>query len=285
MPSLGVPARLLTGIIVEKTIINVPTGIVANTPICYINSINCCPEIVTVGCCEGVELPSTLYLVFTSVSGCPCFDGHVIVLEWSEPVQGWIGEDSSCGSDRYLLFCDSVTGLWNIFSSSFHGPLAPVHCTMTFGAISSTSCDPLLLEWGEIVVSGCCDGTVTAIVTQTVADVDLECCPDDLLPRTLYLVVTNTTGDCLEGTYALIWSDEDQWWEHNSLVDGKQFSVQLFCLAGSWQLSVACEGDVVTDDEGIAGFTCDPLEINFDDFVGFGECCGADNTLSLVVIE
>jgi hypothetical protein len=83
--------------------------------------------------------------------------------------------------------------------------------------------------------------------------VETECCPDNLIPKTLTLTLVGGTH---AGAYGMTWDGVSEW-----VIDGTPgFTARLSCLGGGnfWELSLEME----TYGENTA--TCDPFGLTFD---------------------
>lgn len=153
-------------------------GIPKLTPSSLIDPDCCCPEGITVDCCDR-PIPEVLTLTLTSTADCACIDGMSIVLTWDPVDSVWSGFGTggfaSCTVDtaEWRLSCGAASSDCSGWTLVLNGPNGGGSClSVSDTANPGCTCDPLVLEFTINATGiGCCNattgtGTITAVVTE-----------------------------------------------------------------------------------------------------------------------
>jgi hypothetical protein len=144
-------------------------------------------------------------------------------------------------------------------------------------------------------------GTGTGSGSSFPGDVLTDCCSPVLLPQTLHLTISSGACPCLDGTYALVFTNTRSLappipaWELqvNNLCNSRAVRFSVWCDgSGNWNLAVEC-GSTGTGGLGTVHatvsqgtFTCSPLSVDLSTLFTVGNgCCTPFNGFTATLTE
>lgn len=258
MPSLGIPAKVLSGIIVQSQTLNIPTGILGSGPTCETSPENCCE------CCPGTTFPNTLWVtISTEDVACECLPVCVELIydaigdDWSSIVIDDLCEDSGL---YFRLKCISGSYHFDLMSA---GDVLVLAGTVTLG-----NCDPtyMVVEFDDSTENVVCGGQFTATIGEADCNdppptpITTACCPSDPTPVTLYLTFTDGDGNCscLNGTtIPLVYVTATSKWEWAGVLCGAGASIEFHCADPEWLLLIT--GPLGADGHSELQVSCAPF--------------------------
>lgn len=121
--------------------------------------------------------------------------------------------------------------------------------------------------------------------------IETVCCPDRLLPTTLFLTMTSNNCLCMNFSAELVYSAGNAEWSVNipNQCGTKDINFRLFCSGGiEWHTALTCDG-LVIGLGGIGGITsqCEPFLIESSPTISFdpGGCCFEGANISYTITE
>lgn len=140
--------------------------------------------------------------------------------------------------------------------------------TVDYDLVYEDCCLTLVPDDAVVTEAGCC--ACGTIVT--------ECCPDRLLPATLYATLESACA-CFDYTVELAWNATNSRWESDFYDDPcspDSTSVFLWCDAGTWKVEKLTSAECSIDATAATSAACDPgetISIVFDCVVSTNTPC------------
>ncbi len=175
----------------------------------------------------------------------------------------WVAycEDDGCCPDGEIGTIQAVTAV-----ECVNGVLQVT--TTDFDFVYEDCCLTIVEDEPVVTEAGCCDcGTIVT-----------ECCPDRLLPATLYATLESACA-CFDYTVELTWDADNSRWESEFYDDPcspDNTAVFLWCDAGTWKIEKLTSAECSIDATAATSAACDPGEavaIVFDAEVSTGTPC------------
>lgn len=142
----------VSGLITERTLYYLPSGVTAGAVFCHRDPSGCCDE--SPASCGGTAIPPDLFVSVVSESGCDCLQA-TYRLSYDAGAGKWTAAATACDSEV----------AWEVACSGGLLHLTGTADAATFFTGSGAANSPVHLSWSS-AVTGPCSGTVAVYLLE-----------------------------------------------------------------------------------------------------------------------